>query len=131
MPFHLTSGLAPRGRSVPPQVNGSVGRKRWAPLTATGIRPSIGTPSLALGPILRDHGLTDLGVRARLKATLDISLGLVVALWVTAHGVSFADITEVVMNSASAFMACVWCGAAFLRSPGWVSSNPSERCGRC
>lgn len=72
-----------------------------------------------------------LGVKARIKATVDISLGLVMALWVSALGTSFADIREVVMNNAGALMACVWCGAAFLRSPGGSSSNPSERCGCC
>jgi hypothetical protein len=39
-------------------------------------------------------------------------------------------VREVVMNNANAVIkACVWCGAAFLRGPWWLSSNPNERCG--
>lgn len=67
-----------------------------------------------------------MGVRARIKATVDISLGLVVALWVAALATACADIMEIVMNNTSAVMARVWCGAAFLRSPGWVKLQPKR-----
>ena len=59
-----------------------------------------------------------MGQKARIKATIDISLGLGLALLVVAFGQPFTHIMEVIMNNTSAVMAHVWCGAAFLRSLG-------------
>ena len=58
---------------------------------------------------------------------IDISFGLGLGLLVVAFGVSFTEIKEMLMNNANVVMASVWCGVAFLRRPGGISSNPDER----
>lgn len=71
-------------------------------------------------------GLVDLGLKVRIKASIDISLGLVVTLLGAAFGTAFADIKEIIMNNVSAFTACVWCGVAFLRSPAGFKLQPER-----
>lgn len=58
----------------------------------------------------------------RVKAVVDISFGLGMALLAIEIGNSFTFAKEILMNNANAFMACVWCGVAFLRGPGGNAS---------
>lgn len=70
--------------------------------------------------------LQSLGLKARVKAAVDISFGLGLGLLVLVIGISFSEIKELLMNNAIVVKACVWCGVAFLRGPGGNSSNPNE-----
>ena len=65
-----------------------------------------------------------LGVKARIKAALDVSFGLGLASLAVA-AVSFVNVPlEVLMNNANAFVACVWCGVSLLRGPVVVKPQP-------
>ncbi len=62
--------------------------------------------------------MKDLGVKARIEAAIDISLGLRVTLLGIAAVVFANNIKEAVMVNANVVvMACVWCGVVFLRLP--------------
>jgi hypothetical protein len=66
-----------------------------------------------------------LGVKARIKAMVEISFGLGLSLWTVAI-VNLVNIfKELLMIDSNAVMACVWCGAAFL--PGLVVGFQSKR----
>lgn len=60
-----------------------------------------------------------LGEKARFKVAVDISFGLGIALLAIVIGNPFTLAKEIIMNNANSVMACVWCGAAFLRGPWW------------
>jgi len=70
-----------------------------------------------------------LGVKARIKAVVDVSFGLGLALLAVATGIRF-DVTEVIMNNTNAFAACVWCGASLLRGPVVVKLQPKREAPR-
>lgn len=59
-----------------------------------------------------------LGEKARFKVTADISFGLGMTLLAIVIGNPFNIAKEFMMNNANAVLACVWCGAAFLRGLG-------------
>ena len=70
-----------------------------------------------------------MGVKARIKAVVDGSFGLGLALLAVATGIRF-DVTEVIMNNTNAFAACVWCGASLLRGPVVVKLQPKREAPR-
>jgi hypothetical protein len=67
-----------------------------------------------------------LGIKARIKATVDISFALVMTLW-AAVLFTFTSNLELIMGKSNALVACVLVGAASLRSPGWEIFSANER----
>lgn len=57
-----------------------------------------------------------LGIRARIKATLEISFALLMTLWAVVS-VTLTSASEIFMNQRNTLVACVFVGAASLRSP--------------
>jgi hypothetical protein len=57
-----------------------------------------------------------LGIKARIKATVSVSFGLVATLLGGAFVSQFSSLKEVIMNNSNAVAVVVWCGVALLRS---------------
>lgn len=68
-----------------------------------------------------------LGVKARVKAAIEISFGLGIAALLLLAVNTLTGVREVIMNNVNVAMTCVWFGAVFLQVPGWLGSNPNER----